>query len=202
MRLGQTEKLSIEKPEKTPSPPILFELTSLATRKKNRQSPLRAMQPLIASYGNVQVLNHPEQGCPTAPFGQPPILWCFSRFQWEFLPPQVQSDHRNWKRPSWRLNPPCRSHPSRPPLYTSELESRVQGFPLFFQSGTWHLSIWRVMCQGQALGRRCRDYLCSTDQDRRWHKLAWSHSGLCCRSYTPFITALPWDDTGFSKAWA
>lgn len=84
MWLRQPEKLSIEKSEtKTTkaTSPTLFELTSLAT--KNRHSHLGATQPLIASSGNLQVLNHPQQGCPTAALGQNPALWSLPGSQWE-----------------------------------------------------------------------------------------------------------------------
>lgn len=105
---------------------------------KSRFFWLWAKQPLIASYGNVQVLNHPQQGCPMAPFRQSPALWSLPWSQWEFLPPRVQAGHRNWKCSFWRWNLPYRYCVSASPLHMSELESAEQGFSPIFQR--WNMA--------------------------------------------------------------
>lgn len=149
-----------------PKPSILIELVSLTTR--SRHSQLEAMQPLIASTGNAQVLDHPRQCCPMAPLRQNPC---------SLIPPQISMGVPPSLGPGGlgklgKLSPKMKStlqilylSPSSPHEWTGVRRTRV---PPIFPEVSISANAWREMRHRQAVGRRCLDYLCSTDQDRWW----------------------------------
>lgn len=151
------QKNQRQKQPKQQPPPTLFELTSLAT--KNRHSHLGATQPLIASSGNLQVLNHPQQGCPTAALGQNPALWSLPGSQWE------SSWGQELEACSLEMKSTSRIPPRSPLSAQGNWIGASRGSP-----GLWP---WRW--DPSAPTRRAMG---------RWHPLAHSGCGFRCRFHS------------------
>lgn len=138
--------------------------------KKNRHCQLQAMQPLIASYGNVQVLNHLQQGCPTAPSGQNPALWSLPSSQWSS--PLSRSEQTMGTGNVLSADEICIADPvPLPPPSTRVHWKAEKRVPPSFPEVKHGISpnAWWAMCHGQAVGRRCLNYLCGTSSDINCH---------------------------------